>query len=59
MSRAVETIGVSSLPLTQWERVVEKRLRKMVNFGEGPYGFMPGKSAADAIFALRQLTERY
>ena len=44
-----------SLPPTMkiWER--EKRLKKMVNFGEEQYGFMPGKSAADAIFALKQL----
>ena len=56
ISRTVETIGafkLTSHTMKIWERVVEKRLRKMVNFGEGQYGFMPGKSAADAIFALR------
>ena len=52
-------IKLTSHTMKIWERVVEKRLRKMVNFGEGQYGFMPGKSAADAIFALRQLMKRY
>ncbi|KAK3566642.1 hypothetical protein QTP86_001843 [Hemibagrus guttatus] len=40
-----------------WERVVEARLRKVVEICEQQYGFMPGKSTTDAIFALRILME--
>ncbi|KAK3522985.1 hypothetical protein QTP86_010494 [Hemibagrus guttatus] len=42
-----------------WERVVEARLRKVVEIGEQQYGFMPRKSTIDAIFALRILMEKY
>ncbi|KAK3530827.1 hypothetical protein QTP70_002857 [Hemibagrus guttatus] len=41
-----------------WERVVEARLRKVVEICEQQYGFMPRKSTTDAIFALRILMER-
>ncbi|KAK3531799.1 hypothetical protein QTP70_029737, partial [Hemibagrus guttatus] len=34
-----------------WERVVEARLRKVVEICEQQYGFMPIKSTTDAIFA--------
>ncbi|KAK3514152.1 hypothetical protein QTP70_005083 [Hemibagrus guttatus] len=42
-----------------WERVVEARLRKVVEICEQQYGFMPRKSRPDAIFALRMLMEKY
>ncbi|KAK3573586.1 hypothetical protein QTP86_028798 [Hemibagrus guttatus] len=42
-----------------WERVVEARLRKVVEICEQQYGFMPRKSTMDAIFALRILMEKY
>ncbi|KAK3571331.1 hypothetical protein QTP86_007566 [Hemibagrus guttatus] len=42
-----------------WERVVEARLRKVVEVCEQQYGFMPRKSTTDAIFALRILMEKY
>ncbi|KAK3522482.1 hypothetical protein QTP86_014761 [Hemibagrus guttatus] len=42
-----------------WERVVEARLRKVVEICEQQYGFMPRKSTANAIFALRILMEKY
>ncbi|MCJ8736395.1 hypothetical protein PDJAM_G00258030 [Pangasius djambal] len=38
-----------------WERVVEARLRKLVDICEQQYGFMPRKSTTDAIFELRIL----
>ncbi|KAK3544000.1 hypothetical protein QTP70_032758 [Hemibagrus guttatus] len=41
------------------ERVVEARLRKVVEICEQQYGFMPRKSTTDAIFALRILMEKY
>ncbi|KAK3532157.1 hypothetical protein QTP86_009027 [Hemibagrus guttatus] len=42
-----------------WERVVEARLRKVVEICEQQYGFVPKKSTTDAIFALRILMEKY
>ncbi|KAK3530016.1 hypothetical protein QTP86_009917 [Hemibagrus guttatus] len=42
-----------------WERVVEARLRKVVEICEQQYGFMPRKSTTDAMFALRILMEKY
>ena len=42
-----------------WERVVERRLRSELTFSEQQYGFMPGKSTTDALFALRVLMEKY
>ena len=42
-----------------WERVVERRLRARVEICEQQYGFMPGRSTMDAIFALKMLMEKY
>ena len=42
-----------------WERVVESRFRRELTFSEQQYGFMPGKSTTDALFALRALMEKY
>ena len=41
------------------ERVLEKRLRKIINVSNMQYGFMPNKSTTDAIFIFRQLQEKY
>ncbi|KAK3574192.1 hypothetical protein QTP86_004414 [Hemibagrus guttatus] len=46
-------------PMKLWERVVEARLRKVVEICEQQCGFMPRKSTTDAIFALRILMEKY
>ena len=45
--------------LKLWERVIEKRLREGVLVSDQQFGFMTGRSTADAIFALRQLMEKY
>ena len=42
-----------------YERIIENRLRNMVDISEHQFGFMKGKSTTDAIFALRQLQEKY
>ena len=42
-----------------YERVIENRLRNVVNISEHQFGLMKGKSTTDAIFALRQLQEKY
>ena len=52
-------IKLLSHTMKVWERVVEARLRGEVPICEQQYGFMPGKSTTDAMFALRMLMERY
>ncbi|KAK3560311.1 hypothetical protein QTP86_006300 [Hemibagrus guttatus] len=52
-------IKLMSHTMKVWERVVEARLRKVVEICEQQYGFMPRKSTTDAIFALRILMEEY
>ncbi|KAK3542457.1 hypothetical protein QTP86_025884, partial [Hemibagrus guttatus] len=52
-------IKLMSHTMKVWERVVEARLRKVVEICEQQYGFMHRKSTTDAIFALRILMEKY
>ncbi|KAK3560678.1 hypothetical protein QTP86_014529 [Hemibagrus guttatus] len=52
-------IKLMSHTMELWERVVEARLRKVVEICEQQYGFIPRKSTTDAIFALRILMEKY
>ncbi|KAK3559553.1 hypothetical protein QTP86_013720 [Hemibagrus guttatus] len=52
-------IKLMSHTMKLWERVVEARLRKVVEICEQQYGFMPRKRTTDAIFALRILREKY
>ncbi|KAK3510913.1 hypothetical protein QTP70_025546 [Hemibagrus guttatus] len=52
-------IKLMSHTMKLWERVVEARLRKVVEICEQQHGFMPRKSTTDAIFALRILMEKY
>jgi hypothetical protein len=52
-------IKLISHTMKLWEKVVEQRLRRVVEIGEEQFGFMPGKSTTDAIFALRILAEKY
>ncbi|KAK3543565.1 hypothetical protein QTP70_023903 [Hemibagrus guttatus] len=52
-------IKLMSHTMKLWERVVEARLRKVVEICEQQYGFMPRQSTTDAIFALRILMEKY
>ncbi|KAK3573584.1 hypothetical protein QTP86_028800 [Hemibagrus guttatus] len=52
-------IKLMSHTMKLWERVVEARLRKVVEICEQQYGFMPRKSTTDAIFALTILMEKY
>ena len=41
------------------ERIVEGRLRVLVDIHEQQFGFMKGKSTVDAIFIVRQIQEKY
>ena len=52
-------ITLISHAMKLWERIVERRLRSDLTFSDQQYGFMPGKSTTDALFALRVLMEKY
>ena len=39
------------------ERVLERRIRTLVNLNEIHFGFMPGKGTVDAIFIVRKMEE--
>ena len=41
------------------ERVLERRIRALVDFGEAQFGFMPGKGTVDALFLVRRLQEEH
>ena len=41
------------------ERVIESKLRKIVDIHKMQFGFMPGKSTIDAIFIIRQVQEKF
>ena len=40
-----------------WERITEARLREIVNIRDNQFGFRPGMSTTEPVFALRQLQE--
>ncbi|XP_046978673.1 craniofacial development protein 2-like [Vanessa cardui] len=52
-------IKLISHTMKVWEKVIERRLREESEITENQFGFMPGRGAMDAIFALRQLCEKY
>ena len=41
------------------ERVLERRIRTLVNLNKMQFGFMPGKGTVDAIFIVRRMQEKY
>ena len=41
-----------------WERIIEARLREIVDIRENQFGFRPGMSTQEPVFALRQLQEK-
>ena len=41
------------------EKLLEKRLRRLVKVDQMQFGFMPGRSTVDAIFILRRMQESY
>ena len=42
-----------------WERIIDRRLREETIIGEEQFGFIPGRGTTDAIFAARQVIEKY
>ena len=42
-----------------FEKVLEARIRQIVELDEMQFGFTPGRGTTDAIFIVRQLQERF
>ena len=41
-----------------WEKILERRLREVINIDENQFGFQQGKSTTDTTFVVRQLQEK-
>ena len=41
------------------ERVMERRLRKLINIDDMQFGFSNGKSTTDAIFVVKMMQEKF
>ena len=41
------------------ERILERKIRTLVNLNDMQSGFMPGKGTMDAIFIVRRMQEEY
>ena len=52
-------IKLMSHTMKIWERIIEARLRNIVEISKQQYGFIPGKGTTDAMFALKMLMEKY
>ena len=52
-------IKLTSHTMKIWERIIDRRLREVVQISNEQFGFMPGRSTTDAIYALRLLMEKY
>jgi Reverse transcriptase (RNA-dependent DNA polymerase) len=52
-------IKLMSHTMKLWERVIERRLRKLTTVSKNQFGFMPGRSTMETIFLIRQLMERH
>ena len=52
-------IELMSQTMKLLERIIEVKIRAERSIGEEQFGFMPGRSTMDAIFALRQLLEKH
>ena len=42
-----------------WEKILDRRLKSVVNVSCNQFGFSAGKSTTDAIFVLRQMQQKY
>ena len=52
-------IKLMSHTMKIWERIIDRRLWEETTIGDEHFGFMPGRGATDAIFAVRQLMEKH
>jgi len=41
------------------KRVLERRIRSLINLDETQFGFMPGKGTMDTLFIVRRMQEEY
>ena len=41
------------------ERIIERRIRTLINLNKMPFEFIPGKGTVDAIFIGRRMQEEY
>ena len=51
-------INILSHTMTRWERIIENRIREIVELGNIQFGFRKGMSTTE-VFALRILQEKY
>ena len=42
-----------------FEKILERRLRKLITVNNLQFGFSPGKSTTDAVFIIQQLQEKH
>ena len=42
-----------------YEKILDGRLREVVDIDKMQYGFMPGRGTVDTVFVLRRLTEKF
>ena len=42
-----------------WEKILDRRLKTVVNVSSNQFGFSAGRSTTDAIFILRQMQQKY
>ena len=42
-----------------WEKILDGRLKQIVNISDNQFGFSAGKSTTDAIFILRHIQQKY
>ncbi len=52
-------IKLLSHTMKLWEKILKSRIREETSIGDEQFGFMPGRSTTDAVFALRQLLEKH
>ncbi len=52
-------IKLTSHTLKIWECIIDQRLRYIIKISDHQFGFMLGRSTTDAIYALRQLIEKF
>ena len=53
--RGIKYFKLTSLFMKLWERIIEARLREIINIRDNEFGFRPGVSTTEPVFALRQL----
>ena len=42
-----------------FEKVLQRRIQKLVNIDSMQFGFMPGRGLTDTLFVVRRMQEKY